>query len=103
MAHLYTADPHFGHGRIMGFCKRPFASVEDMDGRMLRAMQEAMRPEDDLWIIGDFAFASADQAGRLEAMLASIPGRKHLLRGNHDKPWMLKLAGWASTHDMVEI
>ncbi|TGD60034.1 metallophosphoesterase, partial [Tabrizicola sp. WMC-M-20] len=55
---------------------------------MLSAMQEAMGPDDDLWIVGDFAFAPSDQAGRLEAMLASIPGRKHLVRGSHDKPWM---------------
>lgn len=99
----YTADPHFGHARIMKFCNRPFASIEEMDGRLLYAMQEVMQPEDDLWIVGDFAFATSDQAGRLEAMLASIPGRKHLVRGNHDKPWMLKLTGWASTHDMIEI
>jgi len=103
MPNFYTADPHFGHARIMDFCKRPFASVGEMDGRMLNAMQQAMGPDDDLWIIGDFAFAPSDQAGRLEAMLASISGRKHLVRGNHDKPWMLRLAGWASTHDLVEI
>jgi len=103
MAHLFTADPHFGHGRVIGFCHRPFASVEEMDSLILRRMQEAMTPDDDLWILGDFAFAVSDQAQRLNGFLASIPGRKHLVRGNHDKPWMTKLSGWASVHEMVEI
>lgn len=103
MAHLYTADLHLGHTRILTFCKRPFASIEEMDGRLLRAMQEAMGPDDDLWIVGDFAVATSDQSGRLEGMLASIPGRKHLVVGNHDPLWVTELTGWASTHDMVEI
>ena len=103
MAHLFTADPHFGHARILEFCKRPFRSTREMDTALLRAMREAMGPDDDLWIVGDFAFAKSDEAERLEAMLASIPGRKHLVKGNHDKPWMTKLRGWASVHDMIEI
>ncbi|MBY6203185.1 metallophosphoesterase [Maritalea mobilis] len=103
MANLYTADLHIGHARIIEFCKRPFASTKEMDSAVLRAMQEGMTPGEDLWIIGDFAFVRSDEAGRVETMLASIPGRKHLVRGNHDKPWMAKLPGWASVHDLVEI
>lgn len=100
---LYTADPHFGHENIRRFCARPFASVATMDAAILNAYQSAMAPNDDLWVLGDFAFAHSDEAGRLEALLGSIPGRKHLIKGNHDKPWMTKLKGWASVHDLVEI
>lgn len=53
--------------------------------------------------MGDFAFGGSDQARKLEAYLASIPGRKYLVRGNHDKSWMTKLAGWTSVHDLVEL
>lgn len=99
----YTADPHFGHDKIRDFCARPFRDVSEMDAYILTAYQAALRPRDDLWIIGDFAFAKIDDAARLETLLASIPGRKHLVRGNHDKPWMTKLTGWASVHDLIEI
>lgn len=99
----FTADPHFGHDNIRTFCNRPFSTVAAMDAAMLSAYQSAMAPDDDLWIIGDFAFAHSDDAERLEALLAAIPGRKHLIKGNHDKPWMTKLKGWASVHDMVQI
>ncbi len=103
MSHLFTADPHFGHDNIRQFCKRPFASVGAMDAAILTAYQNATGPDDDLWILGDFAFAHIDDAPPLEAMLASIPGRKHLVKGNHDKPWTTKLGGWTSVHDLVEI
>jgi calcineurin-like phosphoesterase family protein len=103
MAHLFTADPHFGHARIIGFCNRPFASVAEMDSHILTRMQAAMTPDDDLWMIGDFALGGPDRAGRIEGYLASIPGRKHLVRGNHDKPWMTQLSGWSSVHNLVEI
>jgi len=100
---FYTADPHFGHDNIRRFCDRPFRDVPEMDANILSAYQATVSPWDDLWIIGDFAFAKIDETSRLEAMLASIPGRKHLVRGNHDNPWMTKLAGWASVHDLVEV
>jgi calcineurin-like phosphoesterase family protein len=103
MAHLFTADPHFGHSRIIEFCKRPFASVGEMDSHILTRMQAAMTPEDDLWIVGDFAFGGSDQASRLDGYLASIPGRKHLVIGNHDKTWMMRLSGWTSIHDLIEV
>lgn len=103
MANFFTADPHFGHARVITFCDRPFASVAEMDSRILNRIQTAMTPEDDLWIIGDFAFGGSDQASQLEGYLASIPGHKHLVKGNHDKSWMTRLSGWTSVHDLVEI
>lgn len=99
----YTADPHFGHRSIIEFCNRPFADVYEMDAHILAAYKAVMTPKDDLWIIGDFAFAKIEQSARLEAKLAGIPGRKHLVRGNHDKVWVAQLSGWHSVHDLVEV
>ena len=99
----FTADPHFGHANIMRFCQRPFEDVAAMDAHILASYQAVLRSDDDLWIIGDFAFAKSDEAPRLERLLASIPGRTHLVRGNHDRPWMTRLSGWASVQDMVEL
>ncbi|PWK58003.1 hypothetical protein [Roseicyclus mahoneyensis] len=64
MAHLFTADPHFGHARIIDFCNRPLASIAEMDSHILTRMQAAMTPDDDLWVIGDFAFGGPDRAAR---------------------------------------
>lgn len=55
MVHWYTADTHFGDAGIWRFFGRPFATVAAMDGAMLRHLAERVIPDDDLWIIGDFA------------------------------------------------
>jgi calcineurin-like phosphoesterase family protein len=56
MAHWYTADPHFGHEAILAHAERPFRSIEHMDATLIERMWSRVGPEDDLWIVGDFAF-----------------------------------------------
>lgn len=103
MTNFYTADPHFGHEAIIKFCGRPFSNVAEMDATILQNYQRAMTRSDDLWIIGDFAFAKVTEKEKLRKMLRSIPGRKHLVAGNHDRPWVRELAEWSSVHDFIEI
>jgi calcineurin-like phosphoesterase family protein len=100
---FYTADPHFFHANIIEFCNRPFTSVTEMNGRILSNYQSVMTPKDDLWVLGDVAVVSIDAAEKLTGMLSSIPGRKHLVTGNHDKPWIRGLDVWTSVHDLTEI
>lgn len=100
---FYTADPHFFHENILKFCNRPFASVGEMNSRILSNFQSVMTPADDLWIVGDVAVVSIDAADKLTSMLRSVPGRKHLIAGNHDKHWVRGLDVWTSVHDLLEI
>ena len=101
--HYYTADPHFGHDRIIEFCRRPFRSAAEMDALILANYQSAVSPDDDLWIIGDLAVCHSQDAPHLESMLASIPCRKHLIAGNHDKNWIRTLSSWESVHEFLEM
>lgn len=103
MAHYFTADTHFGDDPVRRIFARPFSSVADMDaGLVTRA--GAVGPDDDLWILGDFA-AVETEAGRQAARAAftALPGRKHLIRGNHDLPWTVEQLPWASIHDLYEL
>ena len=100
---FYTADPHFFHENILKFCNRPFASVGEMNSRILSNFQSVMTPADDLWIVGDVAVVSIDAADKLTSMLRSVPGRKHLIAGNHDKHWVRGLDVWTSVHYLTEI
>lgn len=103
MAIWYTADLHFGHANIIGFCDRPFASAEAMDEALLANLQACVAPDDELWIIGDFAFGrAAKRAGYLAGMFASVPGRKHLVNGNHDGEAARALP-WASVQDVARV
>jgi len=102
MANWYSADLHFGHHRIIDFCKRPFASTAEMNAALIANFQACVAHDDDLWILGDFAFGRADDTAQFENWFHSLPGRKHLIIGNHDDEAVISLP-WASTEYMAEI
>lgn len=103
MANWYTADPHFGHENIIRYCDRPFHSVSEMDAVIQSNYARRVGPDDDLWIVGDFGFGRASAAdGYLEGIFERIPGRKHLVVGNHDNDRVRRLP-WSSIHDIVGI
>lgn len=103
MTHFFTADTHFTDDPVRRFFGRPFASVEAMDAAMI-TRAGIVGADDDLWIIGDFA-ACETEAGRRAAQAAfgALPGRKHLVRGNHDPDWLAQALPWASVHDLVKL
>lgn len=102
MANWYTADIHFGHKRIIEFCKRPFSTVSEMNAKIIGNFQSRVQPDDDLWILGDFAFVSGDSNSRFESWFHSLPGRKHLVVGNHDDEAVVALP-WESVDYMPMI
>lgn len=102
MANWYSADLHLGHERIIEFCGRPFQSVTDMNARIIANFQALVAQDDDLWIIGDFAFGRSDSIERFESWFHSLPGRKHLVIGNHDDEAVISLP-WRSVEYMAEI
>ena len=78
-----TADTHFGHANIIKYTNRPFKSVSDMNFAMIRNWNKTVKPEDTIFHLGDFAFYSKIDAGKL---LSKLNGkRKILIIGNHDR------------------
>ena len=54
----------------------------------LRESLSVLRPEDTLVLVGDFCWALGLEEARADfAFLASYPGRKLLVKGNHDYWW----------------
>ncbi len=49
---------------------------------MIEKWQEQVTPEDDVFILGDGFFCKADKAKRI---MDQLPGKKHLIYGNHDR------------------
>ena len=80
----FTSDTHFGHARILEYCKdtRPFDSVSAMDEALIATWNKQVRPDDTVYHLGDFAFKDAEHTLRL---LKRLHGRIHLIYGNHDK------------------
>ena len=75
-----------------------------MDATILKNLTDRVGPNDDLWIIGDFAFGpKAKDNCYLEDIFAGLFGaRKHLVVGNHDLEPTLNL-NWDSVAYFVEL
>lgn len=79
MSVWFTSDLHLGHRFVAGL--RGFATSADHDERIADEWASAVRKEDTVWVLGDLALGGLDAA---LALVASLPGRKHLVAGNHD-------------------
>ncbi len=78
----FTADTHFGHGRIIEYCNRPFKSHEEMDEIIIQRFAEVIKPGDRLYHLGDVSWSSFN----LNKFFSRINTKEvHLIWGNHDK------------------
>jgi len=78
----FTSDLHFGHRGVLAHSKRPFPDTATMDDWLIFRWNSVVRPEDHVYVLGDFSFKG--QAYTL-GILGQLRGRKFLVRGNHDK------------------
>lgn len=77
MFHIIT-DTHFGHD----FLKAAHLHPNDFEEKIIRNWQERVAPTDTVIHLGDFGLEKdADTLDKLKL----LPGKKILLRGNHDK------------------
>lgn len=77
MFHIIT-DTHFGHDSLKAAHLRP----NDFEEKIIRNWQERVAPTDTVIHLGDFGLEKdADTLDKLKL----LPGKKILLRGNHDK------------------
>ena len=102
--HWFTADPHYCHDRIIGLAGRPFPDVAAMNAHLLAECRARVGPDDELWILGDFTAGRSTDAQRREVrgIFHALPGRRHLIRGNHDEDWVCDLP-WASVSETADI
>jgi calcineurin-like phosphoesterase family protein len=85
MTKWITSDLHFGHANIMKFCpvtRAGFTDVADMREKMIKEWNASVAPEDETFILGDFAFLPAKDAVDI---LRRLNGSKILVEGNHDR------------------
>ncbi|MBO4390297.1 MAG: metallophosphoesterase family protein [Lachnospiraceae bacterium] len=78
----YIADCHFSHQALLtSMDHRPFETVEEMNEHMILRWNETVRRGDEVFILGDFSFAKANETAEI---LSRLNGTKHLIIGNHD-------------------
>ncbi len=79
---FFTSDLHFGHEKIIKACRRPFSSVEEMNGKLVENWNATVGAQDEVYILGDFALRL--EMPVIHEILEQLNGRKHLIFGNHD-------------------
>jgi calcineurin-like phosphoesterase family protein len=97
----FTSDTHFGDPRILRIDKRPYPDLATHDAALIAAWNAVVRPEDNVWHLGDFALGPS--AERIAEILGSLSGTKHLIIGNNDGAGTLQAHGWASIAHYAEI
>lgn len=82
----YYSDPHFGHAKLLSTLRAPWGydDVEQLDAVLIDRYQGAVEPDDTVLWLGDVSFYGAGEHDRVRRVLERLPGRKVLLRGNHD-------------------
>ena len=97
---FFTSDTHFGHEAIIGYCKRPFKSVEHQDETLIANWNGVVAPGDTVYHLGDFSFGKGEDWRRVRARLN---GEICLILGNHDKAVVKSLFRWVRPMDEVEV
>lgn len=99
MTIFFTADTHFGDHRTINIQRRPFATVAEMDAHMIERWNAVIRPDDQVWHLGDVARRGEE----VPPLLARLNGTKYLVRGNNDSDATAAATGWTSVADYAEL
>ena len=75
-------DTHFYHSKILGYCQRPFETVEEMNEVLIKNWNSVINEDDIVYILGDFCFGNKEM---LREIVSQLKGRKILILGNHDR------------------
>lgn len=85
---------------VMRYDKRPFDTVTQMDETLLNNWNAQVSGKDTVYVLGDAFFKGEER--RLE-ILRRLNGKKHLIKGNHDRVKGRLGQEWESVADYAEI
>ena len=80
---FFTSDTHWGHENVIGFDKRPFKTVEEMDEELVRRWNAKVAKGDLVYVLGDMIWKTRN--GDAEQLIKSLNGQIILIKGNHDR------------------
>jgi len=100
MTVYFTADSHFGHDAIRGYCGRPFPTIEEHDEALTGEWNRVVGLKDTVYHLGDFTLGGEATARRY---FARLNGRVCIL-GNefhHDRRWLSGGPYWTKYYEVV--
>lgn len=78
---FFTSDTHFGHSKIIDYCKRPFSSIEEHDKTLIQNWNNVVGQDDTVFHLGDFAYGNSQFIANI---IKQLNGNIILIKGNHD-------------------
>lgn len=75
-------DVHLYHAKVTKI--RGFSTLEDHNKAIMDAWFKVVRPDDQVYVMGDISSGKNDDERRALSLLYYLPGRKRLITGNHD-------------------
>ena len=97
-----TSDFHFGHDKDFIYQPRGFSSVDEMNKAIFDNYIATIKPDDDIYILGDVLVGNALTLNEGIDLLNQLPGHIHLVRGNHDSNVRWSAYQERCTWDLVE-
>ncbi len=79
----FTSDLHLGHKGIITMQNRPFENVVEMNRTIINNYNSCVNQDDTVYILGDISHHMTVEA--VNEIIASLKGKKYLIKGNHDK------------------
>lgn len=76
-----SSDTHFGHDRGFIYAPRGFSSVQENDEVIVERFNSILRPNDDLYLLGDQMLGDNENGINC---LRQLTCKLHILWGNHD-------------------
>lgn len=78
----YISDLHLFHKAVLQFDNRPFHTIEEMHEAIIEKWNSKITNGDTVYILGDISMRG--QRDDLIALVATLKGKKVLIKGNHD-------------------
>lgn len=93
MNKFVTSDLHFFHKKALEIWPntRRGSCIEEMHELMIDAWNEDVKPEDHVYVVGDFSFSKSVEKNT--QILKRLNGQKTMIRGNHD--YFLNKIDWS--------
>ena len=103
VARLFTSDLHLDHENIIRYCGRPYRNADDMALDLAARWASVVTASDTVYVLGDLVMKAH---GAALALVAELPGRTILIRGNHDRGAATRyreVGGFAEVHPGLDL
>lgn len=79
----FISDTHFYHEKIIGYCNRPFTTIDEMNSALIKNWNNTIKQSDIVWHLGDFALYRTKE--QMQQLVSQLHGEIRLIKGNHDR------------------